>query len=132
MQRVAEFTPESIADNSILRGVFFTGGSGVFGIFEMPFIACNYMEDWKQFRFPRSKKRRIKKKWWKESRNFRMVPQKKIFQVGNSFYAHPENVDEFWRQMEAKASASIAAFCNQHVPEIFFGDIGETKKKQGK
>ena len=103
----------------------------MFGIFEMPFIACNYMADWKQFRFPRSKKRRIKKKWRKNARNFRMVPQKKIFRVGNSFYAHPEIVDEFWRQVEAKAIASNAAFWDGHVPEICFGDIGETSRKQG-
>ena len=103
----------------------------MFGIYEMPLIALNQFADWKQFRFPRSKKRRIKKKWRKNARNFRMVPQKKIFRVGNSFYAHPEIVDEFWKQMKAKASASNAAFCSQYVPEICFGDIGETSRKQG-
>ena len=114
------------------EGCFFQGVSGVFGIYEMPLIACNHMADWKQFRFPRSKKRRIKKKWRKQSRNFRMVPQKKIFRVGNSFYAHPKIVDEFWKQMKAKASAVNSAFWNGHVPEIFFGNIGETSRKQGK
>lgn len=76
----------------------------MFGIYEMPLIELNQFADWKQFRFPRSKKLRIKKKWRKNAQNFRMVPQKKIFRVGNSFYAHPEIVDEFWKQMEANGS----------------------------
>ena len=97
----------------------------------MPLFACNHMSDWKQYRFPRSKKRRIKKKWQEQSRNFRMVPQKKIFRVGNSFYAHHEIVDEFWRQMEAKASANNSDFWNGHVPEICFGNIGGSSGKQG-
>ena len=103
----------------------------MFGIYEMPLITLNQFADWKQVRFPRSKKRRIKKKWRKQSRNFRMVPQKKIFQVGNSFYAHPEIVDEFWKQMKAKAGANKSVFWDGHVPEICFGDIGETSRKQG-
>ena len=103
----------------------------MFGIYEMPLIACKYMEDWKQFRFPRSKKHRIKTKWQKQTCNFRMVPQNKIFQIGNSFYAHPEIVDEFWRQMKAKSSANNSAILNGHVPEICFGNIGETSRKQG-
>jgi hypothetical protein len=131
VQRVAEFTPEPIADNSILRGVFFTGGFRVLGLYALQLIECSHMADWKQYRFPRSKKRRIKKKWRKNGRNFRMVPQKKIFQVGNSFYAHPEIVDEFWKQMKAKAGANKSVFWDGHVPEICFGDIGETSRKQG-
>lgn len=40
-----------------------------------------------QFRFPRTKKRRIRNKWSKRPINFR--PSRKALQMGNSLYMHP-------------------------------------------
>lgn len=34
-------------------------------------VAC-ISKEWKQYRFPKSKKKRIRKKWSKQSNNFRM------------------------------------------------------------
>lgn len=40
-----------------------------------------------QFRFPKTKRRRIRNKWSKRPINFR--PSRKALQVGNSLYMHP-------------------------------------------
>lgn len=40
-----------------------------------------------QFRFPRSKRRRIRKKWAKDKHNFKPSPQ--ILRSGNTLICHP-------------------------------------------
>ena len=40
----------------------------------------------KQFRFPRSKKRRIREKWAKNDKNYRVIP--KIYRIGDVIYCH--------------------------------------------
>jgi len=40
-----------------------------------------------QFRFPKSKCKRIRKKWRKNPDNFKEIPA--VYQVGKSFVAHP-------------------------------------------
>lgn len=41
----------------------------------------------KQFRFPKSKKKRIRAKWSKREENYKYIP--KIYRVGNTIYCHP-------------------------------------------
>lgn len=41
-----------------------------------------------QFRFPRSKKKRIRKKWSKNLANYK--PDPKVYQIQGKLYAHPQ------------------------------------------
>jgi len=43
-----------------------------------------------QYRFPRSKKARIRKKWSKKLSNYKPDPQ--VYQINDKLYAHPETV----------------------------------------
>lgn len=55
-----------------------------------------------QIRFPRSKRRRIIKKWEKQEKNFTYTPT--CFKVGNTLLCHPAVASllrrEIWRQQE--------------------------------
>ena len=42
-----------------------------------------------QYRFPKSKKRRIRKKWSKRPWNFRLVPRECCYQFGNQIIVSP-------------------------------------------
>jgi len=42
-----------------------------------------------QVRFPRSKKKRIRKKWAKQERNFSYRPSKEIYPMGDTILCHP-------------------------------------------
>jgi hypothetical protein len=50
-----------------------------------------------QFRFPRSKKKRIRTKWEKRSENWRAVPLDHFIQIGAALYGHPSLVARFKR-----------------------------------
>lgn len=52
-------------------------------IFESPLIAKRV-----QFRHPRSRKRRIRRKWAARAENFKDAPT--AYRVGDVVYAHPE------------------------------------------
>ena len=45
-----------------------------------------------QFRFPRTKKSRIRKKWSKDSRNYKITPT--ILKMGDKIIAHPSLVQQ--------------------------------------
>ena len=45
-----------------------------------------------QFRFPRSKKARIRKKWSKNDKNYKQVPI--IYKMGETIIAHPSIIDQ--------------------------------------
>jgi len=45
-------------------------------------IDSGFLNEMKQIRFPRSKKKRIRKKWRKDSRNWKSVPLNEVFQLG--------------------------------------------------
>lgn len=47
----------------------------------------------KQIRFPRSRARRIQKKWRKRESNFRHVPRTEIYKVGDKLIMHPETYE---------------------------------------
>lgn len=42
-----------------------------------------------QFRFPKSKRRRIRKKWSKNPKNFRTLPDQNFYQYDNKIICHP-------------------------------------------
>jgi len=51
------------------------------------FLPCK--QEWRQVRFPRSKKKRIRKKWAKNKRNFRMVDTEPVMMnVAGTFYVN--------------------------------------------
>lgn len=54
----------------------------------------------KQFRFPRSKKNRIRKKWIKREANFRSTPC--AFQVGGTLIVHPSIYSQLELDIERK------------------------------
>ena len=60
------------------------------------FISEPSMVDRYQFRFPRSKKRRIRKKWAKRAKNFRSTPQPFVYWMKdqNLMIGHPSIISE--------------------------------------
>ena len=42
--------------------------------------------EWKQIRFPKSKKKRIRKKWSKNDKYYGLADTHKAFQIGNKLY----------------------------------------------
>lgn len=53
-------------------------------IIESPLLA-----DRVQVRFPRSKKRRIQKKWRKREANYRLIPKRDVYRFGDALICHP-------------------------------------------
>jgi hypothetical protein len=58
---------------------------------------------WIQVRFPRSKKRRIRKKWFWRSANWSHPPLDRFILIGGVAYCHPE----FARQVAAEHPGSF-------------------------
>lgn len=56
----------------------------------------------KQFRFPRSKKRRIRNKWAKQPKNFKAWLEPRAYQIGNKIIAHPALIAQI-RKLSAGA-----------------------------
>jgi hypothetical protein len=64
-------------------------------------VSSNFLGDYVQYRKPRSKKRRIRRKWSARPSNWRFVPSGK-FLVDNSnrtMYAHPDDVEALKRAL---------------------------------
>lgn len=57
-------------------------------------VADPWMFDRVQFRFPRSKKKRIRKKWAKDQKNYKNVPWDKVYKIGDTFIMHPTLLDQ--------------------------------------
>ena len=55
----------------------------------MQIIESPHLTITKQFRFPKSKRRRIRKKWQKDSKNFRTVPRTDFLILNNAIICHP-------------------------------------------
>lgn len=60
-------------------------------------ITNPYMADRVQVRVPRSKKRRIRKKWAKRPENYKIVPWDKAYQIGDVVYMHPSMAEKLRR-----------------------------------
>ena len=52
-----------------------------------------------QVRFPRSKKKRIRKKWAKQEKNFAYFPSKNIWKMGDTLIAHPEVIEKIMKEI---------------------------------
>jgi hypothetical protein len=55
----------------------------------MEFMECLWMCDSIQVRFPRSKKKRIRKKWRKKKENWGIKPGEKVYVMDGIIIAHP-------------------------------------------
>ncbi len=83
-------------DNLTLEKLFKTHSEILYKNFVQPcalkFIesvfACNRI----QFRFPRSKKKRIQNKWSKRDENYKNVPE--MFKLGDTIYGHPTLINK--------------------------------------
>lgn len=55
-------------------------------------VLSEHATEWKQFRFPRTKKRRIRNKWAKRPENFRSIPR--AYSTPGGFIVHPSIANE--------------------------------------
>lgn len=53
-------------------------------------IENELLADRVQVRFPRSKKRRIQKKWRNREANYRMIPKRDVYRFGDALICHPD------------------------------------------
>jgi len=70
-------------------------------------IESLHMVETYQYRFPRSKKRRIKNKWKKRPINFKTRPRKDFLQLGNKLICHPVMADRFRFEMMATGNVFL-------------------------
>ena len=62
-----------------------------FKVLTNPYMATT---EYRQVRFPRSKKRRIRRKWAKQAKNFRTVDVANVFAMGNTLVMHPATLEK--------------------------------------
>jgi hypothetical protein len=60
-----------------------------------------------QVRFPRSKKRRIRKKWTRRQRNWRTVEAHRAFMVRDTLVCHPSIVAKLQERVKRRVEASF-------------------------
>lgn len=71
-------------------------------------ISSIYCATREQYRFPRSKKKRIQKKWRKDQRNWREQPA--MYMIGGKdILAHPEIVRKLQHQLDSRLKEQMAA-----------------------
>jgi hypothetical protein len=76
---------------------------------------CPWMTVRKQVRFPRSKKRRMRKKWAKQHRNYATVPSTQIIQMMGVFYVHPETWQKIKRKLSVIRQAGKTGLVTAHL-----------------
>lgn len=77
------------------------GGFGVFGIELVP---NDLLADRRQTRFPKSKSRRIRRKWTKRQSNWSMVPRMSYYMMGNQLIAHLVMIEKIRRAIGQRNS----------------------------
>lgn len=65
-------------------------------------IVDNCMADWKQVKFPRSKKKRIRKKWAKNRKNYRWVAWTTVYRIGNVIVMHPIMLAKLKKELDKR------------------------------
>lgn len=65
------------------------------------------ISDTVQFRFPRSKKARIRKKWAKRPENWKRVERDHVFKIGNTIVCSPSIVAQMRQHVQDKIEAEI-------------------------
>ena len=49
----------------------------------------------KQFKFPKTRKMRIRKKWRKDERNFKVIENHKMARIGNDVFLSKKQYDQY-------------------------------------
>jgi hypothetical protein len=65
-------------------------------------IESRLLTDNKQVRFPRSHKKRLRKKWAKDQGNWLAVPKAEYYVTADSIIAHPVTMAKLLRALELK------------------------------
>ena len=71
-------------------------------LFGIKVIVNENMADWKQVKFPRSKKRRIRKKWAKDRKNYRLIPWETVYQMGDTVVMHPMMLARLKKELDKR------------------------------
>jgi hypothetical protein len=82
---------------------------------EVRICPCLYFTDRKQFRFPRSKKKRIRKKWAKDKRNWKVVPEYKAVFINGCLYAHPDVLERIRKKVASKIEVLIMKNAESYI-----------------
>jgi hypothetical protein len=87
----------------------------------LPVYADNrFCTDRVQFRYPRSKKKRIRRKWAKNPRNYHDVPSNTCVVIHGKIYMHPEKL----KQLADDASGALARKMEVVILSDSFGKYG--------
>lgn len=78
-------------------------GTNLDPLYGFEFISDNTMADRVQFKFPKSKGKRIRKKWRRRACNFKYVPKPDIYQIGRRFIAHPTIIAQLKDKLQCSA-----------------------------
>lgn len=70
-------------------------------LYGLPVVTVDHMVDKVQVKFPRSKKRRIRKKWFKNKANWKVTPQLTVLRLRNVLYMHPARLEQLKKEFEA-------------------------------
>lgn len=90
----------------------------------IPIIVSNILVETKQVRFPRTKKKRIKKKFAKDKRNFRTVPSRNIIKTQFSIIMHPTMLEEFKRALhEGKRKLHESSDQSNHFANLNYDRV---------
>lgn len=80
------------------------GVLGNFGMFGIEMVPNSLLADRRQTRFPKSKSRRIRRKWTKRQSNWSMVPRMSYYMMGNQLIAHPSMIEKILRAIGQRNS----------------------------
>jgi len=83
-------------------------------LYGMPVIINEHLVNWKQIRFPKSKKKRIRKKWEKQHKNWQATPEPDVFidKVNQVVYAHPITAEKLRHQLDKQYKSNKTAYEN--------------------
>ena len=77
-------------------------------------VISPYLTERVQIRFPRSKKKRIRKKWARDPKNFRDVPREYAYIIDEVMYMHPDTL--------ARLQKVVSQQANDALVQKVFGD----------
>ena len=83
-------------------------------------IEAPWMVDRRQVRFPRSKKKRIRRKWARDPRNWRMFPKTEIYEIqGGVVFMHPDVAAELRKRLRKAPDGPIVPASSPEPPKDF-------------
>ena len=83
----------------------------------IPVVLDPRMGKYIQVKFPRSKKKRIRRKWRKNHKNYAWVSDGQVYQMGGRLYMHPAMWERLKKEMN-KRNDPIAAAKQRAVDDV--------------